>query len=670
MKVSAKPTTTPVAVKRSRADDYDDVPAEMLADIKGAALIIKSRQDTRPSGDGEVTIRGIVKSYKGHTKDSKGNIRNTQQASPPDRNFVKSKKDPKKSYPESIVIYLQITDISTVPGVCEPLEDGTGWRVNKKLSFNPEAKSWFDKVFMDYYDGKLKTRVPVDTYITPEGVPATHKWVNLHVGQITQIKVADTEGNIFRKINAQGVPEVGPLSRITFTGCVPDQYVGMRDEYDTSGTEEPDAAAPPAPDAEDGPPAVAFMPAKVPQGYNSFSCKGQATLADDHDANMPPSERMHRNVDKDVHNLIPIDKLRANAPCPSSITMYCAKKYQSSQTRGPTAPGISTFVSMEVDDLKDYYFSFDGKDIAKVTIRLNHFQWFGSPQISEKYSIKFISTKDDPDVWRALGVLDPKAFGYIAHANRDIPCWVEANLWRGAVLKAEANKPETIHDNPALANIAAHYTYGIKSLCFDLPRYHTSRALQVSKDWILNEFEEWSATNNRTGQTTLSLVVTRDPTKANLLHTSAGIMSPVLSLGNKAVDPNDKARKPLNHGFTGNIFPIIDECEFFVLTSHKLTPEEFDLYAGDEATKPLADRDAFVNHLIETDNVFYWAFAVRKDVLATYVPDRKALPTSIKKILVSSDKEQAEEDSSIHMEAEVPTPSSKKAAAKKVAKKK
>lgn len=147
-------------------------------------------------------------------------------------------------------------------------------------------------------------------------------------------------------------------------------------------------------------------------------------------------------------------------------------------------------------------------------------------------------------------------------------------------------------------------------------------------------------------------------------------MSPVLSLGNKAVDPNDKARKPLNHGFTGNIFPIIDECEFFVLTSHKLTPEEFDLYCGDEATKPLADRDAFVNHLIETENVFYWAFAVRKDVLSTYVPDRKALPTSTKKILVSNEKEQAEEDSSIHMEAEVPTPSSKKAAAKKVAKKK
>lgn len=93
------------------------------------------------------------------------------------------------------------------------------------------------------------------------------------------------------------------------------------------------------------------------------------------------------------------------------------------------------------------------------------------------------------------------------------------------------------------------------------------------------------------------------------------------------------------------------------------------MYCGDEATKPLADRDAFVNHLIEAEGIFYWAFAVRKDVLPSYVPDRKALPTSTKKVLVSSEKEQAEEESSIHAEWEEPTPS-KKAAAKKVAKKK
>jgi hypothetical protein len=185
------------------------------------------------------------------------------------------------------------------------------------------------------------------------------------------------------------------------------------------------------------------------------------------------------------------------------------------------------------------------------------------------------------------------------------------------VCKADINKPENIHDNTALRNIRGHYTYGFKSLMFDFLRYFPSRGLQISKERVVKEFDAWTGTSNRTKETTMTLESTRDVKIPNPLH-YAGIQSPVLSLGNNAVkDAKAKILEPLNHGISGNIWPIMDDCDFYVLTSHVLTVDERSMYCGDSATEPLEAHDRFLDNLIDA-KVLYWIYAVRRDAVERY----------------------------------------------------
>lgn len=665
----------------------DDISPEMMQDVAASAYLIKKRQDTRASKDGQFTVSGVFKAYKCQTRDSANKITSTFYGdTPPKRHFIPSKTTPGQSFPAPLCMQIQVTNISPIPGVVELLEDGSGFRMLHELSYQSnEPKAWFEAHFWEYYDQKFKTRIPMETYIDPEGNILETKWVNIHFGSIVTMEVPDPDDNtIFRKKTPQGLLEVGPLSKLTFTGCIAKQNITMRDERDGENQQEDqpqeEQAVPAAEDAATAPtpaaPAatVSKVRTRVPIGYNSINCKGQASLSDDHDPNMPVTERMHRNVPKDVHHMIPIEKLRTGAPCSYNFQIYSTKKYQSA-IRGPNAvkedgQGISLF-KLPVDDIKDFYRVYDSKETVSYASRLNVFQWIGQPNTNEKYSAKMVCKKDN-EAWRAFGITDPVSYGYIAHANPDIPSWTDVALWKGPTLKMESNKPETIHDNPALWNIAGHYTYGIEKMWIDFIRYYPQRALQVSKDWATNEFGMWMATNNMTGKTVLTLEK-RDPTKLNPLH-SAGLASPVIALGNKLVDPNDIEQKPLNHAVTGDIWPIMDKCEFFVLTSHRITAgevvdnvptvNEFGPYCGDTATASQEERDAFVTKLIEKDKVLYWVYAIKKDILEKYVPGRKGtIPTISSKIKETAaaisnakaskkEKEKEAADDSIHASLE------------------
>lgn len=613
-------------VKRERVKEEEyDIPQNlldaMMEDIAACDALVKKRQDARPAGDGQITLKGIIKGYKTKSYDpvTKRDF-NVQVPTPPEYRTINGTKDGKATtFPAKIVAYTQVMDLSEVPDVCELLEDGSGWRVKVKLSYDKKAQAWLDKHFTDFYDGKLKTSVPVDTFIAPDGTAATHKWVKIHHKSVIQVKISDLEGNIFRKINNQGKYEVAPFTRICFNGCAPEQYVGMRKDNDNNSNAEPAAAAAEA-DGEGGVAEGAQSGGggeDVPQGYLSFDLKGIAILADDHDANMPPTEVLHNSINLDVHNLIPFDDLRAGKHCEEAVEFYASNKYMSKMG---TENGVSIF-KMEVAELSDFYRVFDGKERASYSIRLNVLQWHKTPEFFDKYSVKIQSTKKQTDLWRAMGILDPKTFGYIAHANTDIACWVEAKLWKSAVLKADSNnKPE---ENPLLKNIKCHYTFGFNTLIFDFLRYFPRRGLQISTERVLKEFDAWTGTNKRTGATTMNLQVTRDPHIKNPLH-YAELMSPVLSLGNNAVEnPDAKVLKPLNHGYSGDVWPIVEDCDFYVLTSHKLTNEERILYCGDAATTTLDEHDKFFQHLIDNEQVLYWIYAVRRDVVERYCGNTK-----------------------------------------------
>jgi len=679
---------TTVKRERVKEEEYEipqNVLDAMMSDIAASERVIKARQDSRPAGEGQTTIRGIVKGYRGKVVDAAGVSRNAQVATPPDQKMIRGVKDPSKQFPEPIIVYVQVLEMDAVPNVIEPLEDGSGWKIRAKLVFKPEAKKWMEEYFFDFYDDKFKTRVPVDTYISPEGEMATHKWINIQHKSTVQIKVSDTEGNIFRKKNEHGSFEVSPLTRITFSGCIPEQYVGMRDDNDHTDTENAEDGAGVA---EGAPAAVAAAGKKkvqVPQGYTSFVSKGSPILADDHDSDMPPTERLHASINLDVHNLIPIEDLRAGKPVPMTVDFYASARYHSKMG---TENGVSIF-KMKVDELSDFYRVYDKKERASYTIRLNVFQWHKEANLSDKYSVKIVPTKDQADLWRAMGITDPKTYGYIAHANTDIACWVEAILWKSAVIKADANKPDQIHNNPVLANVRCHYTFGFKSIMFDFLRYFPARGLQISNPRVLAEFDAWTGTSKRNNETTMILKVTRDPQLSNPLH-YADLMSPVLSLGNNAVEnPEAKVLKPLNHGYTGDVWPIMGDCDFYVLTSHVLTIDERLMYCGDGASTPLEEHDKFLNKLIADEHVLYWIYAVRRDAIDRYSGTKPAAAAvappkehvaaqaaaeagASSAVVVSSTKktkaeEEEEESGPIEMEREdepepVPTPKRKTAA--------
>lgn len=178
-----------------------------------------------------------------------------------------------------------------------------------------------------------------------------------------------------------------------------------------------------------------------------------------------------------------------------------------------------------------------------------------------------------------------------------------------------SNKPESLQAEGA----HGYYTYGLTRVVPDYARWLPQAALRISRERVETEFGDWVA-NTRAGGNTMTLV-SKVPNERNPLVAAALIQSPVLPLGNGQTILRGRVKDPLYHGMTGDVWPVMDDGDFYVLTSHVLTPAERAKYTGafvhlppqdSELEKRLAACDEFLNQLIDKEHVHYWIFLVKR----------------------------------------------------------
>lgn len=615
----------------------DDAFAQMEELVNKTADIQRTRQNLRTAEEGEVQMKGVFKCYLNYDQAQRKNV---EQDVPPPRLF-KQTRDGKKTYPAKLSHKTQVLHLTHVPGQCEPVQGG--WRIRTKLSYNEgeneNVKQWLLDHYADFYDGKYKGNFPIGEYVNEEGHLAEYKWHKVHEKALMTVKSNDGAETVFRR-HVDGKETnphiVGPYTFMTYYKVSAEQFVTLRKDG-----EEADAEL-------------------VPQGFTSFVVKG-VQLSEDHDALMPITERLHRLEVKDAHNMIPMDRLRAGENVPvSSVYFWACHKYQSVQ---PCPTGVTIF-KLPPKELGEFISVFGEKTAARHSIGLSVFQWQGDTSTErEMYSVKIVAHEND--LWKQYGITDMQHYANILMANYTIPCHVMADLWKKKTIEAEANDPEMLNNKPDLAQMRGVYTYGAKSLVPDYIEYvKRGQAHRISAARVEREFKRFTTTNQETDEKEIHLKPVADA-KVNPLNGERPANAPVFALGNGQVeDPNAKKAKPLYHAFDDDMYPLLGDSEFFVLTSYKMNHDELQLVQDPKRG------DDFLDELIEKHKVFYWMFGIRKKYLSAQAPlppppagaGAKSVPTEGNKVSAkkrSTAKEDDAEDveadqSSVAMEAETP----------------
>lgn len=599
--------------------------------LKTAPLQYK-RQNMRAAEEGEVVMKGVFKAYLNF--DGKKNV---EQDVPPPK-LMKKTRDEKKTYPAKLSHKTQVLHLTPVEGQCEPLPGGEkGWRIRAKLSYNEKetenAKQWLLDHYASFYDGKYQGSFPVGEYVNEEGELAEYKWIKVHERSIVTMKTADAQETVFRR-HVDGKESnpyvVGPLTAMTYYKVTAEQFVTLRKESDES-----DAAL-------------------VPVGYNSFVCKG-VQLSEDHDALLPTTERLHQLENKDVHNMIPMDRLRAGDPLPDTAYFWVCHKYQSPQ---PCPTGISVF-KLKADDLSEFIGTYSEKTVVRHPMRFTLFQWKGDPGTQrEMYSVKTTIPRES-ELWKQYGITDPQHYANILLANYTLPCHVYADLWKKQVLEAETNAPDMLNNKPELVQMRGFYTYGIKSLFVDYIEYwKRGMAHRISKDRVEREFKRFTTVNQDTEEKEIHLKPVAEA-KSNPLNGERPANAPVFALGNGQVeDPQARKAKPLYHAYDEDLCPRLEDSEFFVLTSYALNHDEVQLVQDPKRGDEMLDK------LIEEHKVFYWMFGIRKKYLSPKVaaPVPVPPPNTPSKAVAKRDDGEAELS---NLEPETPATKKKKTATNK-----
>lgn len=611
---------------------------EMEALVMKTADIQRTRQNLRSAEEGEVQMKGVFKCYLNYDPAQRKNV---EQDTPPPRIF-KPTRDGKKTYPAKLSHKTQLLHLTHVPGQCEPVPGG--WRIKTKLSYNDSekenARQWLLDHYAAFYDGKYTGTFPVGEYVNEEGLLADYKWVKLNEKSLMTVKTNDGNETVFRRhVDGKDTNPyvVGPYTFMTYYKVSAEQFVTLRKE-----SEEADAPL-------------------VPQGYTSLVVKG-VQLSEDHDALMPITERLHHLEPKDVHNMIPMDRLRAGDAVPtSSVYFWACHKYQSPHGC-PT--GVNVF-KLPTKELSDFVSTFGEKTAARHSIGLSVFQWKGDPGTErEMYSVKIVA--HEHDLWKQYGITDMQHYANILLANYTIPCHVVADLWKKKTIEAETNAPDMLNNKPDLAMMRGFYTYGAKSVVPDYIWYWKhGQAHRITQGRVEREFKRFTTTNQETDEKEIHLKPTAEA-KLNPLNGERPANAPVFALGNGQVeDPTAKKAKPLYHAFDDDIYPLLGDSEFFVLTSHRLDHDQLQLVQDPKQGDELLDK------LIEEHKVFYWIFGIRKKYLSASIPPAKP-PSSAPPATPAgqagqkrSAHEEEDEGSAVAIEPE--TPSSSVAKKKKTA---
>lgn len=624
-------------------DDYD---AEMEALVMKTADIQQKRQDTRVEREGEVQMHAIFKSYSVYDT---GLRKNVEQSTPPEKKFNKTK-DGTKQYRAQLTTEDQVISLTTVPGQCERLPNGEdGWRILTKVSYNDKegenAKQWLLDHYDAFYNGTYPGKFPIGEYVDEEGTLADFKWCKVYPKSITKVKVNDSDEVIFRKrVNGKdsGPFVVGPFTPLTFYKCSATHFVTLRKETEDGST-------------------------FIPQGFTSFSAKA-VQIAENHDATLPITERLHMLENKDAHNMIPVEQLRQGGAVPHSVYFWAAR-YKSNI---PCEKGVHVF-KLPVDKLEDYMSTFKEETKPTHTIRLTVFQWKGDPATNrEMYSVKILTR--DGELWKNYGITDMNHYARILCATHNIPVHVTADLWKQNVISSEANNPETLNNKEELKHMRGVYIYGAKSIVPDyIHFYNTGQAHRISKDRVMREFKRFTSKNDETGETEITLKPTAD-NKQNPLNGENPTLSAVFALGNGQVDdPTAKRAKPLYHAYDGDLCEVVDNSAFFVLTSHSMNTDELALVQEESRG------DTLLDEWIEKEKVYYWILGIQKKYVRTQKNTTSSASASTNATTTKTEKKEIEkkkrsvkeqdeeEDDNVELEKEedAPPPPSASTSSKK-----
>lgn len=570
------------------------VSSSMMKMFNATSKIVSKRQDMRAAADGEIHASGIFLNFP-VLREVDGRKTNVPMSSPPDKQFGDTKEG--KKYPKPLKINLSIHSLTIVDGDVEALPEGNGWRVRTAVNFSNEAQAFLRSNYKAYYAEQLNSRVPLSEFISEDGELCTERWMVVHKNQTCKARVSDNENCVFRTKMDNGGFLVTPRTAITLAKCNFEQWVALSKTPDENGDEQESVV-----------------------GYVTLVSKGGVRLSDQHDPDMPLSERVRRQEDPDVHCMIPVvDLAQGKAPPVWRTFMNFSPGYQSPEG---SSQGV-TFLPFKDHDIHDYVSRYNDQLTVKVIFRGIFCQWKDSSENESSMEIYSLKVGGYRDVWKSYGIPDHDCYGHIMMAS---PIWTlaQVSLWKSDMLKQEENQRKIAgikEEDPLLDRFLGYYTYGIDSLTPNYLEMLPQVGIAVSADWVKEKFSDFVGTKGKGNKARTTMDFTPlDPTWPNPLHTR-GLDSPVISLGNnKLDDPDSDTPKPVCHGFHGDFWPRIDSVDFYVLSSHRFNPENEEEHAdiallGARKDGDFSGSEALINRFIQEEGVFWWLFAVNRDAL-------------------------------------------------------
>jgi hypothetical protein len=551
------------------------------------------------------------------------------------------------SFPGNLEVIGRVLNLSTVPGTCEPLPDHSGWRVkgevgyanaNQSVPFG--AEEWVINNLRTY-QGSFPIAEYVQSYCTGADAQGAggveqfyaikEKWAVVLRGSTWKFKVKNSEPNLFRELEADGLTfKIRPRTRIIFNANELKYWVMLRGkEVDpVAVTAGPAAAATtPTPAAAASAPTGAAAPEIwSPNAFLSFDARFP-DISDEHDAHLPESELIYQQEDLNAHVLVPIPMLKTGG---GQLTPYLFIGEYSSPSPAPYGQAIHHEISA---DLHDFIVvrkpnTPEEKRSGTYRARMTVIYWKGDEDDKE-HLIYGVKVESQEGVWRSFMIHNLDHYVAIMMANQDLPAHADTTVWTASVLGNPENAPErlikTRAEIPGYERLQGFYTVSAKSLVPDYLRYFVRSGLRISKAAVLQEF---GRSINYDADRSVSSIILK-PTE---LATAPGggpikqnLGAAVIALGNGQVDDLKRKPKPIPmyHAVDGDILPLMSECEFFVMTSRLLSEEERVLYCGlHTATASEAERDAFFASIIEPPpagsdrmRAYYWIFAARRSAL-------------------------------------------------------
>lgn len=593
-------------------DDFlNEVDEQFERICAASADLTQINQEQRPLKEGQIQVKGTFEAFVSRVSDG-NNMVTVAESKPPSKVVMLETRDKKKKYPAALPFFFRFDSLSPeIPGYAEPRTDNrVGWRLLADVKYFDEGSDFLkerrEAAWADLTNEELEV---VREFITSTGMLVTQKWVNLGPGDQIKMKLRDSKDNLFRRENPDqpGVPLVQPSTPLVLSNVKAVIWVTATEIVETLPL--PDGSAP---DAKAPTRKVLRLNA-----YNTYECKGSASVSADYDKNMCLSERKHGSKDPAKHQLVPIEQYQSGARMPArSAYFYVNRAYTTLWVPGgdPQLEGIT--MRRNPCTNSDFKSEFNNEWNGKCDMSLNLFQWRGRPDIQERYIVKLACSRKDSDrIWTAYGITSLEAYEAIVSANPELPVHVEAGIWDSSSKGHPGNDPKTIRSTEDVATVRGYYVYGITELVPDYLRYFQGgRGLKLSLDYVLREFANWNNTN-AAGRRNIKFDNQAENIRRNPVNVF-GDKGVVTALGNGQLkDPTNLGSEPLYLAFAGDATALFTgRHQFYVLISHHMTEDEARTWAGPGAP----DADAYLDNLRKSSEAakrpfYYWIFAVLKD---------------------------------------------------------